>query len=942
MKKITRIGCCLTLACAGSVSAAEQPRYGAADFLPTPDQPIGFRADGNGWYPGATPPVEWWEGPPALAEVPVTQSNDGFDPAKAKPAQVWVTGAGPSKNILWKTPLPGWGDVQPIVVGRRVLTAVDPDIVLCLDADTGKMLWEDRLRLMNLPVLDEQRQIGAVPASADALQTTWEIVRAFFFLRVQAVHGCGAVKNGSQFPDEHWARQRPVIERCVATIERWRTRLPADSPPELVQGLDATMAQWRGLLGAADEKVRHDAWWAHPNGIGRRDPFAEAFRRLAGRVTTDIVWQGHVGGAFSTPVSDGSIAVFCFAYGQVAAYDVASGKRLWAFRDALVPSSQHINHGPSPLMFRDLVLVRSGDGQAIMGLDKATGQLRWETQIQMHKRGSGANHGNYLTPLLMEIPDGQGGRRSVLVTQNSPVLDPATGKQLGHLAIPERSDRGSMVGREGVVFTGWGYDAPASPVFGFRLALDGERLATERLPNLKAGRTGDTALTYRPGVLIGLPGWLADPVTGIALFHSREGQYPSGGEGNPGTLCGELMISCQGPNSFNRNRGDNSIISPFWVQDLHDPLAPRLWSKRNLLGNPERPADLIFDTWMTGFDKQVNLGCYKGIAPWLGCRVGGVVAKGNRLFIQTNLGLYCIGPEALGSPQDDPAVVQAIANSTGPALAPYLAAERPRYRLVALQRLAELRIPLSVELRATVEKLLVADPFEEVRAAALQLLDQADPAGRPGSVWLLAEVAGGLQDYVWHRLETQSRLCNAVLTVRALGGRSGAWLEAGFAAQPEPATLAALLHLAYMLDVALPVVTDRALALAADPKADRRFVERSTWYLAHTAWRDPRALPALRTSPHCGLHGLEALCLRTPVAELGAMLAQFLRTQRIENHWWPVVVRGCQRLDVERATALLEKLAADKPEWAKKCQEILAGLGAPAVNPRVQQEKNKL
>jgi hypothetical protein len=40
------------------VCAAEKPsvpNYGAADFMPTPEQAIGFQADGSGWYPGTTP-----------------------------------------------------------------------------------------------------------------------------------------------------------------------------------------------------------------------------------------------------------------------------------------------------------------------------------------------------------------------------------------------------------------------------------------------------------------------------------------------------------------------------------------------------------------------------------------------------------------------------------------------------------------------------------------------------------------------------------------------------------------------------------------------------------------------------------------------------------------------------------------------------------------------
>jgi hypothetical protein len=53
-----------------AAEAVSIPRYGAADFMPTPEQAIGFQADGNGWYPGATPAVvEWWDGTPGWGKV---------------------------------------------------------------------------------------------------------------------------------------------------------------------------------------------------------------------------------------------------------------------------------------------------------------------------------------------------------------------------------------------------------------------------------------------------------------------------------------------------------------------------------------------------------------------------------------------------------------------------------------------------------------------------------------------------------------------------------------------------------------------------------------------------------------------------------------------------------------------------------------------------------
>ncbi len=80
------------------------------------------------------------------------------------PAQDWVNWRGPQHdgsstveglpkafdqeaNVLWKTVLPGSGASTPIVVGERVfLTSVDTDanqlIVLCLDRDSGDVLWQ--------------------------------------------------------------------------------------------------------------------------------------------------------------------------------------------------------------------------------------------------------------------------------------------------------------------------------------------------------------------------------------------------------------------------------------------------------------------------------------------------------------------------------------------------------------------------------------------------------------------------------------------------------------------------------------------------------------------------------------------------------------------------------------------------------------------------------
>lgn len=68
----------------------------------------GFRLDGSGCYPAATPALTW--------------SVDS--------------------NILWKTELPNWSNASPLPVGSRLFACCEPDTLVCLEAATGRILWQ--------------------------------------------------------------------------------------------------------------------------------------------------------------------------------------------------------------------------------------------------------------------------------------------------------------------------------------------------------------------------------------------------------------------------------------------------------------------------------------------------------------------------------------------------------------------------------------------------------------------------------------------------------------------------------------------------------------------------------------------------------------------------------------------------------------------------------
>ena len=99
MYRRTALAVWLAVACAGA-SAAEKERV------------VGWRGDGTGHYPDATPPTVWYQ--------------------KAN---------GDSTNILWKTKLPCYTWSTPIIVGDRIFTLSEPYDLICLNKMTGKILW---------------------------------------------------------------------------------------------------------------------------------------------------------------------------------------------------------------------------------------------------------------------------------------------------------------------------------------------------------------------------------------------------------------------------------------------------------------------------------------------------------------------------------------------------------------------------------------------------------------------------------------------------------------------------------------------------------------------------------------------------------------------------------------------------------------------------------
>ena len=237
--------------------------------------------------------------------------------------------------------------------------------------------------------------------------------------------------------------------------------------------------------------------------------------------------------------------------------------------------------------------------------------------------------------------------------------------------------------------------------------------------------------------------------------------------------------------------------------------APRVLSDRNLLGGAEAPSDLFFDTYLAGFDKmrQINPKKHCGrygniITAYFGHCMNGPVASGERIFIQSQCYLYCIGPAVKGTPTDDPTVVAAIraAKSLGE-VTRFLESDSAQYRYEAVRRIADLRLPISdLEKKdsasqsaignrqsaiSILKSLATEDAYEEIRAEAVLALDASDPAGRAGWDRLLADYAVNFwsdpppkEGWAYHTNRDRTERRHGInLTLRSLGESGRAMME---------------------------------------------------------------------------------------------------------------------------------------------------------------------
>jgi hypothetical protein len=639
MKPYTLIRLIALFLAVPTARAGEVP-YGHRDFVPTPERPVYFRQT-FGYYPGATPPLEWWEGTPTMRKATVA--------GNPKPVEVVDFADQKSKNILWKVPVPGWSLSHPIVVGKRVFAVGEPDFVTCWDLDSGKQLWQRRI----MPLLCD----GLSEDKAAAGQKVLDLARAFFYVGTGGflagrqdnnLFG-GMNKDGTFRNPDHTAlvaEKRQMAERYLKALTPHRADVEAFGDAALLAALDKDLEIIKRFQAATDLEALKVTMKE-----GKRPTFLLGACLQVLGVDIGGAWWGYVGTADSTLASDGQRIYGVFDQGQVFALDL-DGKAVWMQRE----KGRHDNRGTfhrSPLLCGDLLLVRSihtlprrtgvaenGGGMLqLRALDVKTGQVRWEVPLAAS---------NYTMPRLMRLPGADGKPVDVLIgdtpeskDRGQAVLRVTDGKILGHLPY-NNLGRGALMAVFGQQVT-WAADD--APTCSYRLRLDETgAVVTEKIFVMEGGdrvfRHGDFP-TVAGTAMLNTCDQLRDATTG-ALISKLPGRV-----GRLGVGAGHYLITQaggdNGPNG--RPRDDHMATGSFMVIDIKDPAKPLVVAKNNLLGYKEPAADIIVSTYFKDFDPFDFAGCYKGSASYF-AMMGGPVPHGDKLLIQSSAFLYCIGDPA--------------------------------------------------------------------------------------------------------------------------------------------------------------------------------------------------------------------------------------------------------------------------------------------------------
>jgi len=635
---------------------------GHKDFYPSPQRPVGFRGDGNGCFPGATPVAEFWDGTPAQVDRPLMTESFGktLDLKGKTTAKVWDVTDEKSKNLVWKTRLPGWSMADPVVVGDRVFAVGEPDWLTCVDAHSGKVLWQTRV----LPLLCD----GKTPEEAARIQQVIDIAAVFWILKGQAGP---SLFTGSLSSTE--VVTVPMTAKLVERLPAWRKTIQdADNDPKLLEAFDR---------GASAIAKRADAGFSRNALLALVEAVEKKYR-----VPVGTQWYGYVGNAMNTPVSDGERVYVVYGQGQVAAYDL-DGRLVWAKRFAEWERGDAGKRGTcnlSPVLCDNVLILKSPNVTTWRALDARTGALLWE------RKDTPWTQAKYPSARVVRLRTAQGEPVNAVVYPDALQIRRAEDDRvLGEFpADTPRPEHGYhfLVNRDLVLM--WrGKALDAATIYRLRVTAT-DRVDVEKVYDVMPKGAGGFLTTTPERILLpdgkekGRSLLRLQPF-GDPLLKATETAIP---HGDTAIVAGKTVFSVlnadggnnawfRGPRPDSGGQGgqgratDRKAMVRIVTADIANPAAVRILGDRNLLQETGPASDIYVEQYLNGIDPFLFAGCYHGSASWFGGLMGSMTPSGNRIFIQSATHLRCIGDPAVNydwNPQRRPAHITSALKTKTP------------------------------------------------------------------------------------------------------------------------------------------------------------------------------------------------------------------------------------------------------------------------------------
>lgn len=240
-----------------------------------------------------------------------------------------------TSNVVWKTALPGEGWSSPVLSnGRLYLTAalespVHALHVMCVDAQTGKMVWD-----------------------REAIQPDEKAAKEMHAKNSLASPTC-LVRDGRIYA--HFGHMGTVALDLEGKI-LWRQTSLSYAPNH---GNGGTLVWVDGLLVYSAD--------------GKADPFIAALEADTGKVRWKVPRKSDAGNkfSFSTPLVievDGAKQVISAGSGMVGGFDPKDGREIWRVR-----YGQGYSVVPRPVYAQGLLILSSGFDQPVMYAIKPAG-----------------------------------------------------------------------------------------------------------------------------------------------------------------------------------------------------------------------------------------------------------------------------------------------------------------------------------------------------------------------------------------------------------------------------------------------------------------------------------------------------------------------------------------------------------------------------------------